>query len=62
MEANMGYRTRKVTCQLLEMVDQGVIDPKVLLEACLSYMSESDVADMARINDFLEDEEEEAAE
>jgi len=58
----MGYRTRKVTCQLLEMVDEGVIDPKVLLEACLSYMSESDVADMARINDFLEDEEEEAAE
>ena len=58
----MGYRTRKVTCQLLERVDEGVIDPKVLLEACLSYMSESDVADMARINDFLEDEEEEAAE
>ena len=60
MEANMGYRTRKVTCQLLEMVDEGVIDPKVLLEACLNYMSESEVADMARINEFLEDEEEAA--
>ena len=56
----MGYRTRKVTCQLLEMVDEGVIDPKVLLEACLNYMSESEVADMARINEFLEDEEEAA--
>lgn len=50
---------RKVTNQLLELVEEGVLDPQTVLEACLRYMSESDVADMARSNDLIEDEEEE---
>lgn len=45
--------TRKVTNQILELIDEGVLDPQVVLEACLGYMSEADVEEMARINDML---------
>ncbi|NBT35735.1 MAG: hypothetical protein EBT03_09405 [Betaproteobacteria bacterium] len=55
----MNNQSRKVTCQLLDMMDQGAIDPKALVEMCLQYMSEADVADMAQSNDLLLDEEEE---
>jgi hypothetical protein len=51
--------TRKVTTQLLEMIEDGILDPQTVLEACLSYMSEADVADMAHRNEFLGEEEEE---
>jgi hypothetical protein len=44
--------TRKVTCQLLELVDAGVLNPVHVLEAALNYMSESDVADMAHANEL----------
>jgi hypothetical protein len=47
---------RKATVAILKFMDEGVLDPRVLAEACLSYMSEADVADMARINELLEDE------
>jgi hypothetical protein len=49
---------RKVTTQLLEMIEDGTLDPQTVLEACLSYMSEADVADMAHSNEFLGEEEE----
>ena len=49
---------RKVTTQLLEMIEDGILDPQTVLEACLSYMSEADVADMAHSNEFLGEEEE----
>lgn len=51
--------TRKVTNQLLDMVAEGVLDPQVVLEACLSYMSEASVADMAHCNELIVEEEEE---
>ena len=46
--------TRKVTNQILEMVQEGIIDKDALIMACLKYMSENEVADMAHANDFLE--------
>ncbi len=55
--------TRLWTCRLLDMVDQGMLDPKMALEMCTTYMSESEVEDMMRINDLLqyfEEEEEES--
>ena len=58
--------SRKVTCKILDMMDEGAIDPRTLVEMCLSWMSESDVAEMAARNDlfesdplFVEDEDEE---
>lgn len=50
--------TRKVTNLLLTWIEDGILDPQTVLEACLSYMSEADVEDMARSNDFLPDEDE----
>ena len=50
--------TRKVTNQLLEMLDEGALDPRALAEVCLIYMSEADVADMARGFELLPDEDE----
>lgn len=46
--------TRLWTCRLLEMIDDGLLDPRMALEMCTSYMSESEVADMMRINDLVQ--------
>ena len=54
----MYNHTRKYTNKLQEMVEEGIIDPKVVMEACLCYMSEREVEDMMRVNDFLVEEEE----
>lgn len=48
--------TRKVTIKLLEMLEEGVIQPDTVIMACLKYMSEDEVANMAHINGFLDDE------
>ena len=51
---------RKYTNLVLEMVEQGILDKDVVIMACLKYMSEAEVRDMAEANGFLpEDEEEE---
>lgn len=49
---------REKTNQLLELVDDGVLDARTVLVAALCWMSEYDVAEMARDNELLEDEEE----
>jgi hypothetical protein len=46
---------RKTTNALLEAVEQGALDPTVALKMALTYMSESEVADMVRINDIFQD-------
>jgi len=45
---------RKTTKQILRLIDEGALDPKAVVLACLSYMSESDVADMAHINELID--------
>ena len=51
-------KTRKVTNQILEMLEEGILNKDAVIMACLKYMSETDVADMARINGFLDEEDE----
>jgi len=46
--------SRKVTCKLLDMMDEGAIDSRSLAEMCLNWMSESDVAEMAARNVLFE--------
>jgi hypothetical protein len=41
------------------MVEDGVLDKDTVILACLNYMSESEVQDMAESNEFLLEEEEE---
>lgn len=53
------YRsTRQATNHLLSLLDDGILDKDQVIMACLNYMSESDVADMCRMNEFFETEEE----
>ena len=51
---------REYTNRVLEMVEEGILDKDVVIMACLKYMSEAGVRDMAEANGFVpEDEEEE---
>ena len=57
------YRSRRYTCELLSLVEDGMIDKDTLIRDLLGYLSESEVADFARKNDLItwldrEDEEE----
>lgn len=63
MDDLIRHNTRKSTNRLLEMVENGSIDPKDVVMMCVKYMSEDDVDEMCRINEvFIEDEEEEEEE
>ena len=57
--------TRKYTNHLLAAIEDGVLDKDQVIMACVKYMSEDDVQDMVRVNDFMPwlevDEEEEDA-
>lgn len=44
---------REITNKLLEMVDSEILDRDILIAACLKYMSEDEVHDMAELNEFL---------
>jgi len=46
---------RKYTNMLLEMIDDGLIDRDLVINACLKYMSEDDVQDMMEANEFIEE-------
>lgn len=52
---------RKVTNELLEAMDNGMLDARHLAECCLRAMSEDDVRDMAEAEEliFFDEEEEE---
>ena len=52
---SFSYRTaRPVTVRLLEAADDQVITWQLIAEAALGYMSEAEVAAMARDEGFLE--------
>ena len=59
--------TREYTNKLLDAIEDGLLSPQAVVEMALTYMSESDVEDMMRVNDLLyyldaEDEEDEDSE
>ena len=45
--------TREITNLLIENVEEGLLDWEAIARAALSYMSEDEVADMARANELL---------
>ena len=52
------YNVRYFSCRLLELIDDGLLDPTVVVEMCVKYMSEDDVKDMMwmnEIHDLVED-------
>lgn len=58
MEIQEGV-TRKVTNKILMAIEDGMLDRDKVIMACLKYMSEAEVADMARANEFFGHEESE---
>jgi hypothetical protein len=44
---------REITNQILDFIEQGILDKDEVIKACLNYMSEDDVRDMAESNEFL---------
>ena len=48
--------TRKVTSELAAMVDEGLLTWERIARACLAYMSELDVADMAHYEELVDSE------
>ena len=50
---------RANTDRLLCLVEEGILDRDQVIMAAVKYMSESDVADMCRINEFFPEYEEE---
>lgn len=50
---------RTTTDKILEMIDEGLLDARTVALACMKYMPEDAVEDMAKANDFLEEPEEE---
>ena len=51
--------SREVTCKLLEMVEDGILNKDNLIMSCLKYMSEHDVKDMAHCEGYIEESDEE---
>lgn len=51
-------QSRPVTSELLDMAEQGMIDWETLARDALGWMSEAEVAEFARRNDYVRDEEE----
>jgi len=54
-----GRDVREMTNKLHQYMDEGMLDPRVVADAALSYLSESDVADLARTYELIWDEDEE---
>ena len=44
--------TRKETDRLLDMIDQGILDPANVVLMCVKWMSEDDVAGMMDANEL----------
>ena len=47
------YRSRRYTCELISLVEDGMLDKDALIRDLLGYLSESEVADFARKNDII---------
>lgn len=53
---------RKATCKVMEMMDEGALDPRAVADMCLIAMSEDDVLEMAHNNELFQEDEDEAEE
>jgi hypothetical protein len=47
---------RKATNKIIEMVDEGLLNPRDVLLMALKWMSEDDVKEMAEANELFEEE------
>jgi len=59
---NSYAKIRPATTRMLDMMDEGLLDPRAVAEMCLSWLSESSVHEMMLANDLVEDEADEEEE
>ena len=60
MHYGFDHRTsRPVTCELLDNLEQGMYDKDRMIQDLLGWMSERDVAEFARTNEYIVDNDEE---
>jgi len=52
--------SREYTCKLYELAEEGLVSWETIAKSCLSYMSESDVKDMAITEELVIEEEEDS--
>ena len=45
--------SRKYTNKLLELMEYGIMDPRDVAQTAIGYMSEDDVEELCRANDWL---------
>jgi hypothetical protein len=50
----MANESRQATRKVIELADEGVLTWEQVARDCMNYMSEDEVADMARGNDYFE--------
>lgn len=50
---------RETTNKILEMIDEGLLNPRDAVLMCLKWMSEDEVTKMAKANELLEEVEDE---
>lgn len=55
----MTRQARPNTCKLLDMMEQGTLDPLAVAQRCLDYMSEDEVTDMAETEGYIETDDDE---
>ena len=48
-------QSRPVTTEVLDLAEQGVLSWETIARDALTWMSESEVAEVARINGYVED-------
>jgi hypothetical protein len=46
-------KSRPVTCQMLDLVEQGVLDKDNVIRDLLNFLSEDEVKQFARSNDYI---------
>lgn len=51
-----GRHPREKTLSIIELMDEGILDPRQVADAALAYMSEAEVDDMARQYEWFGDE------
>lgn len=58
-QTDLIHTSRKASNKLLEMVEEGLLNPVEVVRMCVKWMSEDDVAEMMKANELEDTEDEE---
>ena len=58
-QTDLIHTPRKASNKFIEMVEEGLLDPVEAVRMCVKWMSEDDVAEMMKVNELEDSEDEE---